>query len=226
MLEKFQGERRKQYFILGVALLAGSAGILFLSEAGGKKTGVREREVPEVKVVDEKKVEEESFRGVYGRRLKEQEEEIKRLKAELERLKTELKRKEEKLKSVLSSPPPSPSPPPPPPPPPSSRSVERSSYVPPPPSVSAPSGGERREAVRKGPPQKELLKDLIVLDYTEKKGDTVRAGVKEGKAGERKAGKRSVGEVIPAGSFVRGILLSGLNAPAGGKALSNPLPVL
>jgi len=32
--------------------------------------------------------------------------------------------------------------------------------------------------------------------------------------------------VIPAGSFVRAVLLSGLDAPAGGKAISNPHPVL
>ena len=32
--------------------------------------------------------------------------------------------------------------------------------------------------------------------------------------------------VIPKGSFVKAVLLSGLDAPAGGKALSNPHPVL
>jgi len=38
--------------------------------------------------------------------------------------------------------------------------------------------------------------------------------------------KRSTNDMIPAGSFVKGILLSGLDAPTGGKAKSMPSPVL
>lgn len=45
---------------------------------------------------------------------------------------------------------------------------------------------------------------------------------KEGGKGET----RQVGRYIPAGSFTRGVLLGGLDAPAGGQAQSNPHPVL
>jgi len=224
MLEKFQGEKRKQYLILAGALAVGAVGILFLSEMGG--TSKREQPpAPPVKIVDEKKVREESFRGVYGRKLKQQEEEIKKLRAQLEKLELKLRQKEEEVKKMKDAPPRFSFVPPPPqtaarppnPPPPRS-SGSGTGVSPPPPPPPAPGKAGK-------PPQKEFLKDLIVLDLDEKsEGKPPEVKEKPKRAPGMKS--PSAGEVIPAGSFVKGILLNGLNAPAGGKALSNPLPVL
>ncbi len=195
MLEKFEGEKRKQYIVLGTAFVIGIGVILFLSAqtGGGKEQKVTPE--PEIKIVEEKKVEEETFKSVYGRRLLEQEEEIKRLKEELEKLKQEKEKRKEERVSL---------PPPPPPPPPVFPSQQQQ---PPPPGK---------------PLQTEVMKDLIVLDR-DSKDMKVEIPSKEK---EKKNEIRLAGDVIPAGSFVPGILLNGLNAPAGGKALSNPLPVL
>lgn len=47
-----------------------------------------------------------------------------------------------------------------------------------------------------------------------------------GDKGTVKSEQRHVGRWIPAGTFTRGVLLGGLDAPAGGQAQSNPHPVL
>ncbi len=213
MLEKFEGEKKKQYLILGAAVAIGAGVILFLSGQTGGKKEQKKAEVPKVKIVEEKKVEEESFKSVYGRKLTEQEEEIKRLKQELDRLRKEKERAEKKNMSV-------PAVPPPPPPPSMSVKTRRKAEIPPPPPPPSSSGTSR---TGEKPPETQVLTNLIVLDVDEKK-KTVSAPA--GQKAKKKRKKKLAGEVIPAGSFVPGILLNGLNAPAGGKALSNPLPVL
>ncbi|MCU0842957.1 MAG: TraB/VirB10 family protein [Thiobacillaceae bacterium] len=45
-------------------------------------------------------------------------------------------------------------------------------------------------------------------------------------AGKEKPAAKTPGTYLPAGSFVRAVLLAGLNAPTGGQAQSNPHPVL
>lgn len=218
MLEKFEGEKRKQYIVLGIALAIGAGVILFLSAQTSKKPRKKAPE-PEVKVVEEKKVEEESFKSVYGRKLFEQQQEIERLKRELEKL----KREKERMSSV-SPPPPPPLPPLPSPPPQRTQSQPQQTRKQQPSPPSPPLQPPQSSTQKKGPPQTQVLTNLIVLDVEERKEKTSTAEVKKerGKKGER----LKAGDVIPAGSFVRGVLLNGLNAPAGGKALSNPLPVL
>jgi len=49
------------------------------------------------------------------------------------------------------------------------------------------------------------------------------SGIEEGQAEDQRP---SVDEYVPAGSFVRGILLSSLDAPTGGQASGNPHPIL
>lgn len=49
---------------------------------------------------------------------------------------------------------------------------------------------------------------------------------KAAKDGKSEGETRHVGRYIPAGTFTRGVLLGGLDAPAGGQAQSNPHPVL
>ncbi len=53
--------------------------------------------------------------------------------------------------------------------------------------------------------------------------DTAKAGQP---AGKDKHTAKTPGTYLPSGSFVRAVLLAGLNAPTGGQAQSNPHPVL
>jgi conjugal transfer pilus assembly protein TraB len=64
--------------------------------------------------------------------------------------------------------------------------------------------------------------DLIAIEKQEVKKEEGKVEVKE----EEKAPKRKSRALIPAGAFVKGVLLSGLDAPTGGKAQTSPHPVL
>jgi conjugal transfer pilus assembly protein TraB len=64
--------------------------------------------------------------------------------------------------------------------------------------------------------------DLIAIEKQEVKQEEGKVELKE----EVKAPKRKSRAIIPAGAFVKGVLLSGLDAPTGGKAQTSPHPVL
>lgn len=207
MLKKFEGEKRKQYIALGVAVALLGGGMFLLSETFGKKKEEK-REGPPVKVEapPPKKTEEETLRALYGEKI-----------TQLEKRIEELERQQQKGQSP---PPiaellgqgqkePSASPPPPPPPPPSS----------PPPATSQGAGQSGQK------PEPQVLADLIVI----KKGEETPA-TKEKKEEIKPAPQvpqsQSKKSLIPAGAFVKAVLLSGLDAPTGGKAQSSPHPVL
>jgi len=220
MLKKFEGEKRKQYIALGVAVALLGGGMFLLSEIFGKKKEEK-REGPPVKVEapPPKKTEEETLRALYGEKI-----------TQLEKRIEELERRNNQQQQKGQSPPPiaellgqgqkepsaSPPPPPPPPPPPSS----------PPPATSQGAGrsGQQGEAKK---PEPQVLADLIVI----KKGEESPATEKEEKKEEIKPApqvpqSQSKKSLIPAGAFVKAVLLSGLDAPTGGKAQSSPHPVL
>ena len=96
----------------------------------------------------------------------------------------------------------------------------------PPPATSQGAGqsGQQGEAKK---PEPQVLADLIVI----KKGEESPATKKEEKKEEIKPApqvpqSQSKKSLIPAGAFVKAVLLSGLDAPTGGKAQSSPHPVL
>jgi len=121
-------------------------------------------------------------------------------------LETKIEELKRELENVKKEKTPKLPPVPPPPPPPAGKEIS----VPSPPSSSLPLEKPKEERIQ-------ILENLIEIVKPEKKENRKRR--KESKKEERKI-------VIPKGSFVRAVLLSGLDAPAGGKALSNPHPVL
>jgi len=124
---------------------------------------------------------------------------LTQLETKIEELKRELENvKKEKTPEL----PPVPPPPPPP--------GEKEISVPSLPSSSLPEEKPKEEKIQ-------ILENLIKIVKPEKKEK--KKIMEESKKEERKI-------VIPKGSFVKAVLLSGLDAPAGGKALSNPHPVL
>lgn len=212
MLKKFEGEKRKQYIALGVAVALLGGGMFLLSEVFGKKKEEK-REGPPVKVEapPPEKSEEETLRALYGEKITQLEKRIE----ELERRNNQQQQKGQFPPSIAEllgqgqkEPSAFPPPPPPPPPPPSS----------PPPATSQ---GEAKK------PEPQVLTDLIVI----KKGEESPATKKEEKKEEIKPApqvpqSQSKKSLIPAGAFVKAVLLSGLDAPTGGKAQSSPHPVL
>jgi len=208
MKKLFEGERKKQFVAIGTFLGASVLAAWILLEIFSPKRQLQTEEIPTVKIQEET-LEEESFRKKYGERLIELEKELARMHRELQKLREENKklkqqlekrRKEEKVKRVNILTGQEIKPPPPPPP---------VAQVPPPPS----------QATSRKPIQEKTLTGLIGIDKAEEKKEEI----KNSKYEIKKKPKRNV---IPAGAFVRGVLLSGLDAPTAGKAQTSPHPVL
>lgn len=102
-------------------------------------------------------------------------------------------------------------------------------YVPPPPTTSTtiappPSGGIGQQAQR----QKTIMSDLIVISGSrktepsepEKEGQPITTAQRP----QQSSGK--AGLHMPAGSFVKAVLLSGVDAPGGAKGKGSPYPTL
>jgi len=80
-----------------------------------------------------------------------------------------------------------------------------------------PSQGQQQAGQVQGQPAR-APKSVTVLDFAQARQDAEQANA---------TAKDEAREVyIPSGSFVRGMLLTGLNAPTGAKASSSPYPVL
>jgi len=201
MLEKFSGEKRKQLFYL-IGAVGGSMALMFILTSVFSDSSKPEKiKVPEFKVIG-KDVEPESFRAKYGDELTALKAQNKRLEEELKRLAEKIE-KAEKIRGAESKPASGAGLLVPPPPPPSYPPKS----VPPPPKMPSGSKKDQKEEV--------VLNDLIVMQK-------VDLPARE-KSDEKKKKRRIV---IPANSFIPGYLLSGFDAPTGGKAQSNPIPLL
>ncbi|MEM5853947.1 MAG: TraB/VirB10 family protein [Candidatus Aenigmatarchaeota archaeon] len=158
--------------------------------------------------------------------LKKEQEELKRKLEEEQKQKEELQRLLSQVQAPPSPPPipqptssqavqsVSPPPPPPPPPPPSPLAQPTS-----------PSGGFAQPPPQ---PRREIMSDLIFVQKQEKQEKT---SVGQGQAKEETPKVESKPEegksfVIPAGSFVKVLVLSGVDAPTSGQAQASPHPVL
>ncbi len=191
MIEKFQGEKRKQYIILGSVVAISTLGIIMISKIlspGESQSGQEKEKKAEVKVVDEKRVEEEPFKKVYGDQLAQLQKELEELKRQQDRQIT-LQEPPPPLPPTLQGPPPEPPP------------------------------QEQIKVVEK------TLDNLIVLQKTQTPTEAeAQAQTQEQQKQQKK--RKNVKDIIPAASFVKGVLLSGLDAPTSGNATSNPHPVL
>ncbi len=210
MFKKYEGERKKQ-----ILVFLGSVGLIFGAlyfwnrVTGGEK--VSQPQVPEVKITETERIERAYEEGYEVRareiekRLGELMKEIRSLKEENLRLRKELREKEAERRSSVSEPPPPPSP-----------SGEGRGFLPPPPPPPQKLPEDPDQV------QKQTIQELKGLIGIIKSEEGKKPPVPEKK---EKKEKRS-GFVIPKGSFVRAVLLSGVDAPAGGKAMGNPHPVL
>lgn len=206
MLEKFSGEKRKQLFYL-IGAVGGVTALMFiLTSVFSESSRPKKAAVPKFEVVG-KDVEAKSFRARYGDELTALKAKNKRLEEELKRLADMIEKgnsRGEAVKSPASGANALLVPPPPPP-----ERPAKAVPVPPLPS-GKPTSGEKNKA------SEEVLGNLIVMR-------SVAAPEEKGHKGARKGKKRYV---IPANSFLSGYLLTGFDAPTGGKAQRHPVPVV
>ena len=217
MLKKFEGERKKQLLFLGGAALLLGGGVLLISEMLSSDRGKQEQKPPSPKIETPppKKIEEESFKKEYGEKLAALEKQVEEMKQQQQQ-----QQQQQQAAGPLGvpkgqTPPPSPPPPPPPQPPPP---------PPPPPQQYPPvpqEGGTRPQTPSR-PVDLIAIEKKEVKKEEEEKKEEKKVEVKE----EVKVEKKKTKALIPAGAFVKGVLLSGLDAPTGGKAQASPHPVL
>ncbi|MFA6396632.1 MAG: TraB/VirB10 family protein [Sulfurimonas sp.] len=210
MLDKFSSEKKKQFIYAGAVVAGLSATILLLSSAFQEDKPIGVIETPDINIMDKKDTDNKVFRKEFGDKDATQTAEIDKLKEELEAMKngtgqpnaTTANQQPTDAKQTLSSNlfmPPPPAPP----------SID-TAKMPPPPPVSD-SKPEKPE-----PPKSIVMGDMIGMIA----GPTATADPKD----EMKKNSKKI--EIPGGSFMGGVLLSGLDAPTGGKAKTGPQPVL
>lgn len=187
---------KRKQFVI-YGIIAGVALLIMLVVPTLFKKKPEQVDVPKIQLLEPQKAEEESFKAVYGTELTDLKQKNEELKKELEAMKSQL---EEERKRNFNTPLP-------PPPPPSSGLVTEYEN----------SSGSR-EIQQK--PQMEQLSDLIALNERQTTDITVKdESNKEDKKEEPRV-------KIPSGSIVKAVLLSGMDAPTGGNARSQPHPVL
>lgn len=211
-------------FIGGVTVSLIILGI-FIYRAQQQAT--KKTQKPPAFVIKEKKKDDtykEEWRASAKRELEELRKETAELKKELERLRKEREKQSLPLPAGTPSGPKV-----------SSDRQGAKFKVPPPPPLppaqtsGTPAGFRDRSILKRSQgvpkPQKpkvELMTGLIVVDK-----ETKRPGPEVEKDSKKETPKKKPeGNLIPTGSFVRAVILSGLDAPVGGKAQGEPHPVL
>lgn len=195
-----KSKKKKTMFQLGAALVAALLAIIILLVAKPKRP-TRKTYFTQIKTQKED-LTKESWLATATEQLEKQSKQIEELKRQLERLKSKpMPEMHGKPDSGTKSQP-----------------LHTPHYTAPPPPP-PPSVPEKKEI------KPELMTDLIeIVKPKEKKPQIDVEKKKEGK--KRKTNRPlTVNKAIPAGSTARGILLTGLDAPTGGKAKSDPRPV-
>lgn len=225
MKERFKKEKiRNTMIMIGVIVIV-SVFVIAVGEIFGPK---EEKVIPGVNIVDKDQLQQESFRRLYGEKLTIMERRMKELTETLDYLKDNMDTKRAPSQDKRSI-------------------QEPGEPITPPPSLF--DGGQRKsedkdvqfdkktdeekqveqfeqmkqdflKQLRPEDLQPKTYDNLIVIDKAEFKQDEENA--KEKQEYIRKAAENT----IPSGTFVEGILLSGVDAPTGTQAKSEPHPVL
>jgi conjugal transfer pilus assembly protein TraB len=208
MLDKFSAEKKKQFLYMGSAIGGISAAVLLLSSAFQPDIPREAIETPAISIIDKKDTDAKVFRKEFGDSDVAQTAQIDLLKKELEAMKG-VNVNGQPVNQQLTNSGMQPSSIPtmiiPPPPPPSSDSVR----------MPAPVGSNMPE--KPEPPKSIVMGDMIGMI----------AGVAPSVDTKLAEGQKTNKKIeIPSGSFMSGVLLSGIDAPTGGKAKTGPHPVL
>lgn len=221
MKDKFEASKRKQILISATAL-AGAfiiivAGSTLLSGDAQKEKEIKQLEMPKVKYVDSDKLEKDSFKETYGKKvtsLEQKQDETTKLLKEItkkldEKEKKDIEKKNEEYDKKNSSS--------------SNLANSLGIQVPPLEDINNPITNYE-DSVEQPKIERKIEEGLLVIEGTsESQGDDL--GLKSGS--EDNSSKTTPKKItIPSGSFVRATLLNGLDAPASANAKQEPHPVV
>lgn len=228
MNEKFEKNRKKQ-LLLGLTAFVGSVTVIMIGSSilNSKKNNekdAKKTEMPHIKYIDSGKVEKESFKETYGNELmnlKRKQEESDKKNVELQKELEELKKKEIDKKGTQVN-----------------NSTKKENTILNGMDIQIPPLNEiekdlKMDATVKNPNMKNLPdqetkievkvdNELLTIEgksVEESNEDSLNSKDKKKKDKDEKF-------VIPAGSFMKSILLTGLDAPTFANAKSEPHPVV
>jgi conjugal transfer pilus assembly protein TraB len=198
MLAFFKTAKRKQQILTLLIVGVFVVGYLFITSLTDKKPPVKPPD-PVFKVVDDNKLYEESFRSNYGANLAEMGKELDAVKQELAAIKNNDNKAALNGDGTLFEPPQKLG----------SPDEELAKPIPPNPQNFDQPAVQVRATVN-------VMSGLIVAGSSPREAEqkAVNAGLQRPKS------------IIPSGSFVRAVLLSGITAPTMGQGISDPVPVL
>lgn len=222
MLDKFSTEKKKQvlYSVAAVGVLVSA--FLLLSSAFKKDVPQAVIDEPKLNIVDKKDTDAKTFRKEYADKDAEKDAKLKKLQEELEALKSGGLNNQGQVQSQAL---------------PGQQQLPNSQYhngtanqvntlssmltPPPPPTAAIPASLPEPAPTKQETPKSVVMGDMIGMISGAAPAPEVK--VSEG-AGKSNSEIKKV--EIPSGSFMGGIILSGIDAPTGGKAKTSPHPVL
>lgn len=222
MLDKFSGEQKKQFLLTSGIVVGVSAVIVVLMTTFQGDKQKKTIDAPAVNVIDKKTTDASVFRKEFGDKSATNTAEIEALKKQIEAMKdgntsgqaqqNMFAQNQNKTLPTFNN-----------------SQTQSGNYMtppppPPPPPVSNNSGNyEIKDSNKNVKPTTTVMSNMIgVVSATQSKTETNSEA--ESDNNSKKSKSKSI--VLPSGSFMQGILLSGLDAPTGGKAKSSPQPVL
>lgn len=214
MKEKFESSRRKSLLISITAFVASTViiviGSSLISENKQKESKL---EMPKIKYIDADKMEKDSFKETFGKELTSMQQKQQKTDKQIEELINMMKKRQEKevleknKEEIKEN---------------KSNSILNNLDIKIPPLNEI--NNETTAGTDNKPPSKmevAVENDLLIIDTSSQK-DNELPSQEEQKTIKKK--KKRI--TIPAGSFVKSILINGLDAPAGANAKSEPHPVI
>lgn len=219
MLDKFSTEKKKQYMFTGAVVLGSSALIFMLQSVfSADKPKINTIETPNVKIVDKKDLDNKVFRHDAAQNDAARNAELADIKKQLEQLKNgggQINNQQNGFGSGMPSIPL-----------PVANQSQPITTPPPAPAPLPPSGvspSKAPESAKKEIPRSIVMSDMIG-SVTSSGGDTANNSAASESAQKVKPKSKKI--EIPSGTFMQGVLLSGIDAPTGTKGKSSPQPVL
>lgn len=196
------------------AVILGSSALIFLMQSvfTSDKPKINPVETPSVKIVDKKDLDNKVFRHDAAKNDAAQNAELSDLKKQLQELKNGGGQQNNQQNGFGVGMPSMPLP--------VANQAQPITANPPPPPDVAPS--KAPDPVKKEAPRSVVLSDMI--GSVTSSGDTVNNGNSNDTPQKVKQKAKKI--EIPSGTFMQGVLLSGIDAPTGTKGKSSPQPVL
>lgn len=207
MTAKFSTERKKQYIYMGVTLFSLAAIVLLLSSAFQDDKQKDPIETPKINIVDKKDTDAKVFRKSFAESDATQSAEIKALRKKLEELQNNggvpLANQNQQFPMAQGG-------------------GNVANPIMPPPAPPSVDNLRIPEPLKDAPEKHEPPKSVVMGDMI---GNiSTPAPAQDVKQAETAPKRKKI--EIPSGSFMGGVLLSGIDAPTGGKAKTSPHPVL